>query len=118
MSQPKKKKVVVTTGNKTSSTASGKSKAKPKTKAKVKASTKPKKSSLATEELIFGKQHYILMGIGVLAIILGLALMSGGAMDSPDEWDPDRIYSFRRTVLAPFLILAGLGIEIFAIFRR
>ncbi|MFK7931942.1 MAG: DUF3098 domain-containing protein [Saprospiraceae bacterium] len=28
------------------------------------------------------------------------------------------IYSFRRTVLAPFVILAGLVVEIYAIFKK
>jgi len=39
-------------------------------------------------------------------------------MPSPDVWEPQRIYSFRRTVLAPIFILAGLGTEIYAIFKR
>jgi hypothetical protein len=39
-------------------------------------------------------------------------------MPSPDEWEPERIYSFRRTVLAPIVILAGLAVEIYAIFKK
>jgi hypothetical protein len=58
------------------------------------------------------------MGGGVLLIALGLVLMLGGAMPSPDVWDESIIYSFRRTVLAPIFILAGLGVEIYAIFKR
>ena len=58
------------------------------------------------------------MGIGLGLITLGLILMSGGGMPSPDVWDESIIYGFRRTVLAPFLILAGLIVEIFAIFKK
>lgn len=50
-------------------------------------------------------------------MILGIILMSGGGMDNPNEWHPDVIYSFRRTVLAPIVILGGLGLEIYAIFK-
>lgn len=122
MSQPKKKKVVVTTGKKTSPAQAkkekekGTAKAKPRPRAKV--SSKTSKEPTTSGELIFSRQNYILMGIGVVVIIFGLMLMTGGAMDSPDEWDADRIYSFRRTVLGPFFILAGLIVEIVAIFRR
>jgi len=69
-------------------------------------------------EMVFGKRNYILMGVGILLVALGLALMSGGRMPSPDVWEPDRIYSFRRVTLAPIVIIAGLVVEIFAIFRK
>lgn len=66
---------------------------------------------------MFNRQHYILMGIGAGLVLLGILLMSGGAMDDPNEWHPEVIYSFRRTVLAPIVILGGLGLEIYAIFK-
>lgn len=72
----------------------------------------------AETELTFGRQTYIYMGIGFGLIIIGLLLMSGGEMPSPDVWDEDIIYSFRRITLAPILILAGLIIEIVAIFKK
>lgn len=74
--------------------------------------------SLPKEPLIFGKQNYILMGAGLGLIALGMILMSGGAMPSPEVWDESIIYSFRRTVLAPFLMLAGLIVEVYAIFKK
>ncbi len=80
-----------------------------------------KKTSMKTiqkEELIFGKQNYILMGVGFGLIALGMLLMSGGAMPSPDVWDEDIIYSFRRTVLAPFVMIVGLVVEVYAIFKK
>lgn len=69
------------------------------------------------EDMIFGKQNYILMGAGLLLVIIGFMLMSGGAQPD-DAWNADEIYSFRRTVLAPFVILVGLVVEIFAIFKK
>lgn len=72
----------------------------------------------AKEELIFGRSNYTLMAIGAGLIFLGLLLMMGGQMPDPNTWDPDIIYSKRITVLGPFTILAGLIIEIVAIFRK
>jgi len=57
------------------------------------------------------------MFIGLGFIVLGMVLMSGGSMPSADVWDEDLIYSFRRITLAPIVILIGLGIEVYAIFK-
>lgn len=108
--KPPKKKVVVTTRN----TKPGDTASAPQRRSKTATSITASKSS---EPLALGRQNYIWMGIGVALIIVGMALMSGGKMPSPDVWDDSIIYSFRRTVLAPFLILAGLVVEIYAIFK-
>ncbi|MDX1479641.1 MAG: DUF3098 domain-containing protein [Saprospiraceae bacterium] len=68
--------------------------------------------------LIFDWQNYRLMLIGIGLIALGMLLMSGGSMPSPDVWDDSIIYSFRRTVLAPICIVAGLLVEVYAIFKN
>jgi len=111
MSQKKSKK------NKVVVTSKGK-----KPKAKVvptvsKRATQGAKTKRQPEELMFNRDNYIFMLAGVGLILLGLALMSGGKMPSPDVWDESIIYGFRRTVLAPFVILAGLGLEVYAIFK-
>ena len=67
---------------------------------------------------IFRKENYKWMFIGIGLIALGLALMSGGSMPDENTWDPDRIYSFRRITLAPIVILAGLALQIVAIFKK
>ena len=74
--------------------------------------------SRTNDELIFGKQNYFWGLIGVGLIALGLICMLGGAMPNPDMWDDKIIYSFRIVTLAPFLIVAGLAVEIYAIFRK
>jgi hypothetical protein len=91
---------------------------------KVVVSSKKKRSASGIsrepsgDTLIFNRTHFILMGVGIGLIALGLLLMSGGGSEDYNVFDPDRIYSFRRTVLAPFLILAGLGVEIYMIFKK
>jgi hypothetical protein len=70
------------------------------------------------EELIFNKNNYMWMGIGLASIFIGMLLMMGGAMKDPNVWDPSVIYSTTRTVIAPIFILAGLGIQVYAIFKK
>ena len=68
---------------------------------------------------IFGKENYTWMLIGIVVIAAGMLLMSGGASNKdPNVFDRDAVYSSTRITVAPLLILAGLVIEIFAIFRK
>jgi len=110
------KRVVVTTGTPTTTSrtpATGASRSIPTTSSRSRSTT-----PVAKDELLFGKQNYIWMGIGLGLIFIGLALMAGGRMPNPDVWEADRIYSFRRITLAPIVILAGLIVEIYAIFKK
>ena len=84
------------------------------TVSKSKSSSVPSGSS----ELVFGKSNYILILAGIALIGLGLLLMSGGSMPSPDVWDESIIYSKRRTLIGPIVIILGLLIEIVAIFHN
>jgi hypothetical protein len=88
------------------------------TESKVKVEQVSSRVSDQSNTLVFGRRNYqfILIGFGVM--ILGYLLMMGGSMPSPDVWDEGLIYSFRRTVLAPFTILAGIGILVYAIFTK
>jgi len=44
--------------------------------------------------------------------------MAGGKSKDPNIFNANEVYSFRRITVAPILILLGLAIEIFAIFRK
>lgn len=70
------------------------------------------------DDLIFGRQTFVWIGIGIALMALGMLLMAGGAMPSPEVWDAGEIYSFRRITLAPIVIIAGLGVITYAIFRK
>lgn len=67
---------------------------------------------------IFDRTNYIIMVAGVVVILLGFALMSGGATADPNVFPKEEIYSFRRITLAPIVVMIGFGIEIFAILKR
>lgn len=61
----------------------------------------------------FGKWNYILLGIGVAAIILGFLLMTGPS-STETHFEPD-IFSIRRIKLAPTISFFGFIFVIFAI---
>lgn len=89
-----------------------------KNRTKTGAKKKKRTGTKVKNELIFGRINYLWMLGGVVLVVVGLALMTGGRMPSPEVWDDQLIYSFRRTVLAPIVILAGFVVEIFAVFKR
>lgn len=67
---------------------------------------------------VFDKENYTWMLVGLVVMAIGMFLLSGGASKDPGVFDKNEVYSFRRITLAPILILAGLVIEIYAIFKK
>ena len=68
---------------------------------------------------IFNKENYICMLLGIALIAIGMFLMSGGASNKdPKVFEEAAVYSSTRITIAPILILAGLVIEIVAIFKK
>lgn len=63
------------------------------------------------------KRNYLYMLIGVVIIVLGFVLMSGGGEHTATEFD-ESIFSFRRITLAPIVVVAGFVFEIYAIMKR
>lgn len=67
---------------------------------------------------IFSKENYTWMAIGAVVITIGMILLSGGASKDPNVFNKEEVYSTTRITIAPILILAGLVIEIYAIFKN
>lgn len=67
--------------------------------------------------LLFDRTKYTLMIVGLLVTALGFLLMIGGGSDDPNVFS-DKLFSFRRMTLAPILVLAGFGVQIFAIMKK
>lgn len=86
---------------------------------KISATTSKSNSNTNVPEstMIFGRENFKWIFIGIAFIAVGMLLMVGGSMPGPDVWDESLIYSFRRITLAPIVILTGLAIEIYAIFK-
>jgi hypothetical protein len=70
------------------------------------------------KQLPMGRQNYVLMAVGFVLIVAGFVLMTGGGNGDPMVFDAERLYSFRRITLAPIMVLAGFGLEVYAIMKR
>ena len=80
-------------------------------------SEKKQVTTTATPSL-FDKQNMWLMLLGVGVIAIGMLLMVGGRSKDPNTFNYDEVYSTLRISVAPVLIIIGLGIEIYAIFKK
>ncbi|MEN9686153.1 MAG: hypothetical protein RLZZ28_1939 [Bacteroidota bacterium] len=67
---------------------------------------------------LFSRENYTWMLIGGIVIALGMFLMSGGKSSDPAVFDTKEVYSSTRITIAPILIVAGLLLEIYAIFKK
>jgi hypothetical protein len=82
------------------------------------ASSKAHKMSEPRPASIFSKENYTWMLAGLVVMAIGMFLLAGGRNTDPAVFDTTKVYSPTRITVAPILILAGLVIEIFAIFRK
>jgi len=77
-----------------------------------------KQPANVTTNKLFGKENYVWIIAGLAIIAIGLFLMSGGNSNDPNVFEAKEVYSKTRITVAPILILLGLAVEIFAIFRK
>ncbi len=75
------------------------------------------RTNVATQELLFNRNNYLFIAAAFGIIMLGMLLMMGGDMPDSNTWDESIIYSTRRTLLAPIVILVGLVVGVYSIFR-
>jgi len=59
-------------------------------------------------ELVFTKRNYQLLLISIAIVIVGFLLMIGNT----------DIYDFRKTLLAPMVVLFGFGFAVYAILKK
>jgi len=67
---------------------------------------------------LFDKSNYMWMIGGVVVILIGFLLMSGGKSADPNKFNYDEVYSNTRITIAPLLILIGFAIEVYAIMKK
>ena len=65
----------------------------------------------------FKPVNYILMIAGVVVLLIGYFLLSGGGSDDPAEFS-DAIFNARRLKVAPIILVIGFLVELFAIMYR
>ena len=68
-------------------------------------------------EFAIPKKNILYIIAGFLVMVFGYLLMTGGGSDDPNEFN-EAMFNFRRTVLAPLVIVAGMILEIVAIMYR
>lgn len=68
----------------------------------------------AKEGFALSKINYIGLAFGLVLIIAGFFLMSGGATENPDEFNPE-VFSTTRITVAPILVLLGFAVNIAAV---
>lgn len=66
---------------------------------------------------LFSKQNYIILLVSLALIALSFFLMGGATNADPTQFNED-IYSFRRIHLAPTVFFIGIGVAIYAIFKK
>ena len=62
----------------------------------------------AKNELVFTKKNYQLLLISIAIVVVGFVLMIGTT----------DIYDFRKTTLAPMVVLFGFGFGVYAILKK
>lgn len=65
----------------------------------------------------FNNANYRFMLIGVILVFLGYLLMIGGGSNDPEVFNPE-IFSFRRIVLSPIIIVVGFLIITYGIMKK
>lgn len=66
------------------------------------------------DRMPFGRMNFLMMGVCLLLIIIGFALMSGGGSATETEFNPE-IFSTRRLVVGPAIAFIGFLCMAFAI---
>ncbi|MBO7643862.1 MAG: DUF3098 domain-containing protein [Bacteroidales bacterium] len=69
------------------------------------------------EKMAMSKKGLRLLLAGLLVMIAGYILMTGGGSKDPDVFNY-AMFDFRRLVAAPLVILAGIVIEVVAVMGR
>ena len=73
--------------------------------------------------MLFKKENYIIMLVGIVFIAVGFILMSGGGLELNKDFiqpvfNGAEKFSFRRITLSPIVIFIGFMIEIYAILKK
>lgn len=68
------------------------------------------------EKMPITRRGLKLLLIGLIVMVFGYLLMTGGGSDNPQVFNYD-MFDFRRLVAAPAVIILGIVIEVVAIMR-
>lgn len=72
---------------------------------------------MENEKMAMGPKGLRLLLAGLLVMVVGFVLMTGGGSKDPQVFNT-AMFDFRRLVAAPVVILAGIVTEVVAIMKK
>lgn len=84
----------------------------------AKSKLQEKKTQNSLGDFKFSKENYTLLFIGLAINIIGFILMIGGGSDDPNVFHEDKLFSFQRLTLSPFLVVLGYIVMGYAIMKN
>jgi Protein of unknown function (DUF3098) len=70
------------------------------------------------EDMAFTAANYKLLIIGLVIVVVGYVLMSGGGSGDPNVFDAEEIFSDRRITVAPIVVIIGYLFVVYAILKK
>ena len=67
--------------------------------------------------LVFSKENYTILLVGVALIVIGFIIMSGGGSEDPKVFSPE-IFNQRRLTVAPIVVLSGFAVVMYSIMKK
>ncbi|MDG2331435.1 MAG: DUF3098 domain-containing protein [Flavobacteriales bacterium] len=65
-----------------------------------------------------GKLNYLFIILGVLIVVVGFVLMSGGGSEDPTIFNEEELFHPTRITVAPITVIFGYLVVIFAIMKK
>ncbi len=73
---------------------------------------------MSNNKLAIPVENYKYILIGLITTVIGFFLMEGGGSEDVNVFIEEELFSFRRITLAPFVVMTGFGIVLYAILKR
>lgn len=66
----------------------------------------------------FNKQNYLIILAGVVLVIIGFLMMTGGGSEDPKIFNGEELFSTRRITVAPITVVLGYVVVLFGIMKK
>ena len=77
-----------------------------------------KKTNTSENTFAFGKINFKLLLIGLAILVVGYLLMVGGGSPDPSIFNGEELFSSRRIIIAPLVLLGGYAFIFYAILKK